>query len=61
MTSSIGGALEQWRIRKHVAEEQERAKTAPPVAAPKKPGKPSWFERLAKAADEAQRLKSARK
>jgi YidC/Oxa1 family membrane protein insertase len=65
MTSSIGGALEQWRIRKHVAAEQERGESGPGGGPggpkPKKPDKPSWFERMAKAADEAQKLKSARK
>ncbi|MCH7840234.1 MAG: membrane protein insertase YidC, partial [Planctomycetes bacterium] len=60
MASSTFGALEQWRIRKHIAELKEKGdvlKTASKKkAAPK--GGPSFFQRLQKAAEEAQKVKS---
>lgn len=34
MTSNIGGIIEQWRIRKHIAEEEERLKNLPPGTKP---------------------------
>ncbi len=67
MTSSVLGALEQWHIRKHVEAEKERIADTPFAAAPgerhtpKKPRGPSVWERLAKKADEAQKLRSRRK
>ncbi len=67
MTSSLLGALEQWHIRKHVEAEKERIADTPPATAPgatptpKKPRGPSFLERLAKKADEAQKLRSRRK
>jgi len=66
MTSSILGALEQWRIRKHVEAEKEKGEDAPPPLdppgqkAPPKPRRPSFLERLAKRADEAQKLRRPR-
>lgn len=62
MTSSILGALEQWRIRKHVEAEKERLDREPPLVTdpgpkPKKPRPPSFLERLAKKADDAQKLR----
>jgi YidC/Oxa1 family membrane protein insertase len=66
MTSSILGALEQWHIRKRVEVEKERIAAEPAVPAKRKPGsaKPrsaSVFERLTKAADEAQKVRSRRR
>ncbi|MCP4589605.1 MAG: membrane protein insertase YidC [bacterium] len=67
MTSSILGALEQWRIRKHVEEEKDRLATTVPVESSAKPvvaktpRSPSFLERLAKKADDAQKLRSRRK
>ncbi len=67
MTSSVLGALEQWHIRKHVQQEKNKGAEAPvPPSAksgpdPKKPHRPSFLERLAKKADEAQKLRKNRK
>jgi YidC/Oxa1 family membrane protein insertase len=58
MTSNLAGILEQWRIRKHIAEEEEKAKFAPPPG-PKPKG---WFHRkweeLQKEAEEVKRIQS---
>ncbi len=68
--SSVFGAIEQYRIRKHI---EELKKQPAPVkhsrdgdggggrpAKPKKPKGPSFFGKLQKAAEEAQKVKSAR-
>jgi membrane protein insertase Oxa1/YidC/SpoIIIJ len=66
MTSSLVGTLEQWRIRKHIREEKERAPAETPVRpVPAKPRKPSWFmkkiQNLQKQAELAQQTQSKRK
>lgn len=60
--SSFFGMIEQARIRKHI----EKLKENPPEAlktgptTPVKPKSPSWFEKLQKAAQEAQKVRSGR-
>ena len=65
-TSSFFGMIEQWRIRKHL----DDLKNTPPEkpkdtgggipAKPKTPRKPSFFARLQKAADNAQKVQSGK-
>lgn len=60
MASSLFGAIEQWRIRKHI-KARENEPPAPKVARPKAPRKgPSLFEKLQQKAEEAQKLRSQR-
>ncbi len=54
-TSSFFGMLEQKRIRAHIAELKEKGPPTPKVAKPRKNKGPSFFERLQKAAEEAQK------
>lgn len=60
MTSNIAGILEQWRIRKHIAEEEKKG--PPPPSAPKAKGflQRKW-EELQKEAEAAKQLQSERK
>lgn len=61
--SSAFGTLEQWRIRKHIAGLKEKGNLTT-KAKPKPSNKrtrPSFFERLRKAAEEAEKVKSRRK
>lgn len=64
MASSIFGAIEQWRIRLHIKEREATGtlhKAEPPPPDPSKPQKrkkPSFIERLQRAAEEAQRVQS---
>lgn len=62
MASNMFGILEQWRIRKHIAEEEQRQGAEPPK--PKGPRQPGWLERkwseLQKQAEEARKLDSQR-
>ena len=65
MASSAFGIIEQKRIRKHIKEQEEKGGGAAVVApkppdgpTPKKPGKPSFLERLQTMADEAQKTKA---
>jgi YidC/Oxa1 family membrane protein insertase len=61
MTSSLFGALEQWYIRKHIKKSDLDKPAGPRPAKPNKPRKaPSFLERIAKQAEEAQRLPSKR-
>ncbi len=62
MCSSLFGTIEQYYIRKHIKEREEagtlhkpRTKTSEGIAGPKSPGKASFFERLQKMADQAQK------
>lgn len=57
--SSFFGMIEQWRIRKHI----EELKNAPPRvrAKPKVDKGPSFFQRLQKAAEEAQKVKTPKR
>lgn len=62
MASSGFGSLEQWRIRKHIEELKNQpapVEKAPAPATTTKRRKPSLFERLQKAAKEAEKVKSA--
>ena len=67
MTSSVLGAIEQWRIRMHVEAAKSKSVDVPAPSrpqrehAPAKPRRPSFLERLAKKADEAQKLRKTRK
>jgi YidC/Oxa1 family membrane protein insertase len=68
MASNVFGILEQWRIRKHIADVESRPPTEPgPKDSPKDgpPKKPSWFvtivERMQKAAADAQKQSGQRK
>ncbi len=61
--SSLFGTLEQWRIRKHIEEMKDQPPKEPGAGwfTRKKtdgPRKPSFFEKLQKAAEEAQKVKS---
>ena len=63
MTSSVFGIIEQKRIRKHIKDQEEKGpgpiKPKPTDGpSPKKPGKPSFLERLQHMADEAQKTKA---
>ncbi|RIK69355.1 MAG: hypothetical protein DCC65_01025 [Planctomycetota bacterium] len=69
LSSNLLGMLEQYRIKKHIREKDERGelevKRRPPEdSSGKGPGgangKPGWLERIAKAADEARKVQSAR-
>jgi YidC/Oxa1 family membrane protein insertase len=75
MASNLFGILEQWRIRKHLAEEEAR-KAAEPApgsssaslakpAGPAEPRKPSWLQKkwqeLEKQVEEAKRIQSQTK
>ena len=66
MASSVLGAVEQWRIRKHVEAVKDKGDdVSAPLeprceCAPAKPRRHSFLERLAKKADEAQKLHRAR-
>jgi membrane protein insertase Oxa1/YidC/SpoIIIJ len=62
MTSSFFGTIEQWWIRKHIREQEAAGTFHKPVKAkeekakhPKKPGKPSVFQRLQQMAEDAQK------
>lgn len=59
MTSNLVGILEQWRIRKHIAEEEKKGKFAPPG-----PKRKSWFqqkwEELQKEAEDVKKVQSSR-
>ncbi len=63
MASNIFGIIEQWRIRKHMAELEAREASAPPK--PAEPRPKSWIQRqwesLQKEAEEARRIQSQRK
>ncbi len=65
-TSALFGMIEQWRIRKHLEDLKEtEPKKAEDAAGgipskPKPPKKPSFFARLQKAAEEAQRIQSTK-
>ena len=65
MASSAFGIIEQKRIRRHIKEQEEKGPDPGPVTPkpsdgppPKKPGKPSFLERLQTMADEAQKTKA---
>ncbi|HOB75146.1 MAG TPA: YidC/Oxa1 family insertase periplasmic-domain containing protein [Phycisphaerae bacterium] len=76
MASNLFGILEQWRIRKHLAELDAKAAKEPPPGAgpgggpgkrsgpPAPPKKPSWLQRkweeLQKQAEEARKIQSQR-
>ncbi len=69
MASSFFGMIEQSRIRKHIREQEEAgtlmkpARKSAPVDAlgrPQKAGGPSWFDKLQKMAEEAQKVQSQR-
>jgi len=62
MTSSLIGTAEQFYIRKHLKKQDEEGSQGPaPPPTPKKPRRRStWFDRLQKRAEEAQRLRSHR-
>jgi YidC/Oxa1 family membrane protein insertase len=61
MASTVIGTLEQWRIRRHIKRDEERGKFEfKPPQKPKGPRKPSLFEKLQQAAEDAQRQKSRR-
>ncbi|HEY3245677.1 MAG TPA: YidC/Oxa1 family membrane protein insertase, partial [Phycisphaerae bacterium] len=61
MSSTIFGTLEQWFIRRHIKRDEERGRFEfKPPDKPKRPRKPSFFEKLQQAAEEAQRQKSRR-
>lgn len=65
MFSSIFGTIEQYRIRKHIKDQEEKGTLHKPKPKPKeeedvlgrkpKPKKPSFFEKMQKMADEAQK------
>jgi membrane protein insertase Oxa1/YidC/SpoIIIJ len=62
MSSTFFGVIEQWRIRQHIKAEEAKG-TLPPSSKPKPPEGPkklNWIEKLAKKAEEAQRLQSKR-
>jgi len=63
MASNIFGILEQWRIRKHMAELEAREAAAPPRSGAPRPK--NWLQRqwenLQKEAEEARRIQSQRK
>ncbi len=54
MASNFFGLLEQYRIRKHIQDEDAQGRLAPKKK-PKKPGQRSWIEWLQKKAEEAQK------
>jgi len=61
MTSSLFGTLEQWYIRKHIKKQDGQGPAVPAKAKPKKPiPGVSFFEKLQKRAEEAQRMPSRR-
>ncbi|HOA75010.1 MAG TPA: membrane protein insertase YidC [Phycisphaerae bacterium] len=71
MTSNFAGILEQWRIRKHIAEEEERLKSLPPgtrppetwlsrLLSPFRDWLSSKWEELQKEAEEVRKLQSAK-
>jgi membrane protein insertase Oxa1/YidC/SpoIIIJ len=60
LSSNVFGMIEQWRIRKHIADEKAKGKLAP---APAKPGgakKPGFLRKLEKMAEEAKRVQSSK-
>jgi YidC/Oxa1 family membrane protein insertase len=65
-TSSFFAVIEQWRIRKHLEDLKGKEPKEPDDAAggipskPKPPKKPSFFARLKKAAEDAQRIQSTK-
>ncbi|MBI4582233.1 MAG: YidC/Oxa1 family insertase periplasmic-domain containing protein [Planctomycetes bacterium] len=58
MTSNLAGIIEQWRIRQHLADYEEKQKTAPPAT----PRGKSWLQRkwenLQKEVEDAKRLQT---
>ena len=59
MTSSLFGAIEQWYIRNHI--KKQDLEGPPPEKPPRKRRSgPSFFERLQKQAEEAQKIRSQR-
>ncbi len=65
MFSSLFGAIEQHRIRKHVKEKETPGSAASPVQKPtppkpKRPGRMSFFEKLQKMAEEAKKTQPHR-
>ncbi len=62
LSSNLFGMLEQYHIKKHIREKEERGELdvkKPKPAAPGN-GKPSFLERLAKKAEEAKQIQSTR-
>ncbi len=63
MAGNVVGLVEQWRIRKHIAELEERARNAPPKpegSLKTKLRKPRFWEWLEKKAEEARKTPSRR-
>jgi YidC/Oxa1 family membrane protein insertase len=63
MCSSLFGAIEQWRIRKHVREREEAGTLHKPARTqdkPRKPGKFSFIARLQQMAENAQKSQARR-
>ena len=60
MTSSLIGTAEQYYIRKHIKKQDQESPEGPGKApTTKRPRRgPSWFERIQKRAEEAQKLRS---
>ena len=61
MTSTFFGVIEQKRIRKHIEDQEAAGTLLVKKKAPKASTGPTWFDRLQKKVEEAQRLESARK
>jgi len=63
LTSNLVGMLEQWQIRKHIKEKDDRGdfdRGSSPGPKPGGSGKPTFIQRLQKKAEEARLTKTAR-
>jgi YidC/Oxa1 family membrane protein insertase len=61
MASTFFGLIEQMRIRKHIRDEEEKGALLPPKPKPGGGKRTGFMARLQKAAEEAQRIESAKK